>query len=202
MDDKDEAQEKLRAKKFPLGIYKHYKGPAYEVTGVSIDESTLAPLVHYTSLSHGTSWTRTLENFTEEVEVDGKKVQRFALVSADSGLGSAIFAWLKAHLTNSWMASGEFDAAMAHIGWACLITLATLIVAFASHSPFPRAALPACGWCSGALIIFALVKEYLYDANFEEPKQSFAENTRDVLGYLGGLVLAWAVIGASMYIGR
>jgi hypothetical protein len=100
------------------------------------------------------------------------------------------------------MASNEFDATMAHVGWACLITLATLVVTLAARAPLPRAALPACGWCSGALVAFALVKEYVYDANFEEPKQDFAENTRDVLGYLGGLALAWIVIGASMYVGR
>jgi hypothetical protein len=77
MDDKDEAQEKLRAKNFRLGFYKHHKGPLYEATGVSIDEATLAPLVHYTSVSHGTRWTRTLENFTEEVDVGGEKKPRF-----------------------------------------------------------------------------------------------------------------------------
>jgi hypothetical protein len=199
-DPKDEAQEKLAKEGIPLGLYRHYKGPSYKVFALSIDEGTLEALVHYHSLAHGTTWTRTVKNFTEEVEADGKKVPRFTHV--EPGLGGRIFVWLKSHLTNSWMASNEFDAAMAHVGWACLITLATLVVTLAARAPFPRAALPACGWCSGALVVFALVKEYVYDANFEKPKQDFAENTRDVLGYLGGLALAWIVIGASMYIGR
>jgi hypothetical protein len=47
------------------------------VTGVSIDEATLAPLVYYTSVSHGTSWTRTMENFVEDVEIGGEKKPRF-----------------------------------------------------------------------------------------------------------------------------
>jgi len=199
-DPKDEAQEKLAAAKIPLGLYRHYKGPSYVAFALTIDEGTLEPLVHYRSLAHGTLWTRTVQNFIEEVDVDGKKVPRFAYVAP--GLGGRIFAWLKGHLTNSWMASNEFDATMAHIGWACLITLATLVIVAATRTPFPRPALPSCGWCSGALVLFALVKEYLYDANFEEPKQSFAENTRDFLGYLGGLALAWIVIAAAIHVGR
>ena len=80
-DPKDEAQEKLALARIPLGRYRHYKGPLYEVFALTIDEATLEQLVHYTSLVHGTSWTRTVKNFTEDVEVDGKKVPRFVYVS-------------------------------------------------------------------------------------------------------------------------
>jgi hypothetical protein len=199
-DPKDDAQEKLKVEGLSLGLFQHYKGPQYEAFALSIDELTLEPLVHYRSLAHGTSWTRTVKNFIEEVEVDGKKVPRFAKVEALGGVGllAKAWAWMKAHFTNSWMASDDFDATMAHIGWACLITLATLIVTIAMRMPIPRAVLPACVWCSGALVVFGLVKEFWFDLRFEIPKQTAWDGVKDFLGYLGGLALAWAVIGVSL----
>jgi len=84
-DPKDEAQAKLAAEGIPLGRYQHYKGPEYEAFALTVDEGTLEQLVHYKSLLHGTSWTRTIKNFTEEVEVDGRKVPRFAFVARPKG---------------------------------------------------------------------------------------------------------------------
>lgn len=84
-DPKDAAQEKLKAEAIPLGRYKHYKSDSlYEVFALSVDEGTLELLVHYRSIAHGTSWTRTLRNFTEEVEVGDAKMPRFKLGLAAS----------------------------------------------------------------------------------------------------------------------
>ncbi len=67
----------------PLGIYAHYKHPAegrYEVIGVGILESTEGVCVVYKRVKTGWLWVRTLEDFTAEVEVDGKKRKRFILL--------------------------------------------------------------------------------------------------------------------------
>jgi hypothetical protein len=201
-DVKDEAQEKLAAGGIPLGRYQHYKGPFYDVFGLSIDEVTLEPLVHYRSLAHGTSWTRTVKNFTEDVEVDGKKVQRFKLaVPENAGFWSKAWAWMKVHLTNSWMASNGFDSTMAHIGWAALLVFATAIVSIALIVGIPPGILPACGWCSGGLVIFAAGKEFIFDPAFEIPKQTiYPDGVQDFAGYIGGIALAWGVILLSMHL--
>lgn len=53
----------------PGDVYRHYKGGLYVIVGRSIKKDTLDPLVTYRSNAKGTYWTRTLANFTEEVEV-------------------------------------------------------------------------------------------------------------------------------------
>lgn len=81
MGDKDRAQAGLKSLAFALGKWTHYKGPYYWVFATSIDEGTLEPLVHYESLAHGTCWTRTIKNFTEEVTLpSGEKTTRFTFV--------------------------------------------------------------------------------------------------------------------------
>jgi hypothetical protein len=64
-----------------LGRYRHYKGNEYEVIGVGQHSETLENLVVYRAL-YGTHdlWVRPLEMFTEEIEVDGKKIPRFAFI--------------------------------------------------------------------------------------------------------------------------
>jgi len=69
----------------PDEIYKHYKGKNYKIILVSKMESNPEQiLVHYLPLYETEGeikvWTRPLENFLEEVEIDGKKVKRFELV--------------------------------------------------------------------------------------------------------------------------
>jgi len=86
-DPKDDAQEKLKTCGISSGRFQHYKGPQYEVFALTIDEATLEPLVHYKSLVHGTSWTRTVKNFTEKVEVEGRKVPRFVRVEQPKAAG-------------------------------------------------------------------------------------------------------------------
>jgi hypothetical protein len=88
LDEKDLAQKKLReiADSFLLGRYQHYKGPYYRVFAITLDEETLAPLVHYESLLHHTFWTRTLKNFTEEVTLEGGETRpRFKFVGWAAG---------------------------------------------------------------------------------------------------------------------
>lgn len=93
---------------------------------------------------------------------------------------------LRALLTNSWMNSVTYLAAMAHIGWAALIVLATAVLS--------NVHIATCAYVSGGMIVFGLVKEYVYDANFEIPRQTWKNNTGDFAGYVGGVALAWAII--------
>jgi len=72
-DDKNDAQARLAAaaERCPVGLYAHYKTDGvYVVHGHSVDEASLAPLVHYYSVSRGSRWTRTVDNFTEIVTGD------------------------------------------------------------------------------------------------------------------------------------
>ena len=90
---------------------------------------------------------------------------------------------IKAALTNKWMSDVTYLAAMAHVGWACLIVLTAYIL-------HPSAAITT----ALGVMIFAALKEYVYDANFEIPKQTARDNTQDFLGYLGGVLLAALVL--------
>lgn len=97
---------------------------------------------------------------------------------------------LKALLTNTWMNNVDYLAAMAHVGWACLIILGTALIASLNVH-----------WMVGmsiGMVLFAGLKEYVYDANFELPKQTFADNTEDFVAYVVGVGLAWAIIGVTL----
>lgn len=64
------------------GLYQHYKGKRYEVTGTARHSETLELLVVYKALYRSkfgvnTLWVRPLSMFTQAVRVDGKKVPRF-----------------------------------------------------------------------------------------------------------------------------
>lgn len=71
------------------GRYRHYKGPLYEVVGVARHSETEEPLVVYRALygEHGL-WVRPLAMFTGEVEVDGRRVARFARVEPPQEAGA------------------------------------------------------------------------------------------------------------------
>jgi hypothetical protein len=61
-----------------LGKYRHYKGKSYEVIGVAKHSETLEELVVYRALyGNHDLWVRPLKMFTEEVEINGKKMPRF-----------------------------------------------------------------------------------------------------------------------------
>lgn len=65
------------------GIYRHYKGPLYEVTGVAHHSESEEALVVYRALygDYGL-WVRPLEMFCESVDVEGVTTPRFALEKA------------------------------------------------------------------------------------------------------------------------
>jgi hypothetical protein len=73
----------------PPGRYRHYKGGEYEVLGAARHSETLEPLVVYRPL-YGDSglWVRPHAMFFGEVEVDGRRRQRFERVENSAGTGS------------------------------------------------------------------------------------------------------------------
>jgi len=65
----------------PTGIYRHYKGPYYRVTGVAQHSETEEHLVIYQSLyGEKGMWVRPLSMFTEIVDLEDKTVPRFSYV--------------------------------------------------------------------------------------------------------------------------
>jgi cyclomaltodextrinase / maltogenic alpha-amylase / neopullulanase len=66
------------------GRYRHFKGNEYDVIGVAKDSETLQAMVVYRALygEHGL-WIRPLAMFTEVIERDGQRIQRFHYVGED-----------------------------------------------------------------------------------------------------------------------
>lgn len=61
------------------GLYRHYKGNDYRVLGLARHSETLEPLVVYQALSGERGlWVRPAAMFAEQVEVEGRRVARFA----------------------------------------------------------------------------------------------------------------------------
>jgi hypothetical protein len=61
-----------------LGEYEHYKGKRYEVIGLARHSETTEEMVVYRALyGDNDLWVRPLKMFTEDVELNGKKVPRF-----------------------------------------------------------------------------------------------------------------------------
>ena len=63
------------------GIYRHFKGNEYELIGSARHSETMEEFAIYKALygERGT-WIRPVAMFTEEIERDGYKGPRFALV--------------------------------------------------------------------------------------------------------------------------
>ena len=62
------------------GIYRHYKGNRYELLGIATHSETLEPMAVYRALyGEGGVWVRPLSMWLGTVEVDGRRVPRFAL---------------------------------------------------------------------------------------------------------------------------
>ena len=60
------------------GIYRHYKGNMYQVTGLAKHSETLEEMVVYTALYGGNeTWVRPLSMWNDLVDIDGSKVKRF-----------------------------------------------------------------------------------------------------------------------------
>ncbi|MRX06589.1 DUF1653 domain-containing protein [Pseudoduganella sp. FT25W] len=56
--------------------FRHYKGGEYELVCEATMEADLTPLIVYRA-ANGSIWCRPRAVFFEEIEVDGKRVQRF-----------------------------------------------------------------------------------------------------------------------------
>lgn len=66
----------------PPGRYRHYKGQDYEVLGAVRHSETEEVLVLYRPLYNDSGlWVRPHAMFFEQVEVDGRQVPRFALIT-------------------------------------------------------------------------------------------------------------------------
>ena len=64
--------------KIKIGKYKHFKGKEYQVLGLARHSETLEEMVVYKKLYDDYSmYVRPFAMFTEEVEIDNKKVPRF-----------------------------------------------------------------------------------------------------------------------------
>ncbi len=62
------------------GIYRHYKNKEYKVLALATHTETLEKMVVYQALyGEEAVWVRPLAMFMEMVEIDGKKIPRFAL---------------------------------------------------------------------------------------------------------------------------
>ena len=71
------------------GIYKHYKNQLYHVIGLARQSETEEPHVVYRPLYNDSGlWIRPLSMFDETIEVDGRKVKRFAFVEEQGSSGS------------------------------------------------------------------------------------------------------------------
>lgn len=65
------------------GIYRHYKGPHYQVLGVARHSETEETLVIYRPLYGDRDlWVRPLEMFIGTVEVGGESVARFSYLGS------------------------------------------------------------------------------------------------------------------------
>ncbi len=69
-----------------LGKYKHFKGGLYEVIAIGKDCETLKDIVIYKALYEpeefpmGQVWTRLLEDFVSQKDINGIKVARFKFI--------------------------------------------------------------------------------------------------------------------------
>lgn len=81
-----------------MGMHAHFTGHLYEVTGTGhlvlgqgTDEQVGSEVVVYHALFHSPAygdrhtWVRPVDNFLEEVEVDGRRVPRFRFVGDGQG---------------------------------------------------------------------------------------------------------------------
>lgn len=69
------------------GIYQHYKGATYRVLGTAKHSESGDVCVVYQALYGACGlWLRPVSMFIEQVEVDGQRQARFALVQAQESL--------------------------------------------------------------------------------------------------------------------
>lgn len=62
-----------------IGVYRHYKGNVYRVTGAVTHSETLEPMVLYRDVNTNKQWARPYSMFFENVNIDGQTQPRFKL---------------------------------------------------------------------------------------------------------------------------
>jgi hypothetical protein len=81
---------------------------------------------------------------------------------------------------NTLIATNTFSEDAAHV-LAAYGAVLTVVLLHASHY-----------WYLG-FVAMAALKEYVYDANFEVPHQTFLMNTADFLGYCVGILVGLGI---------
>lgn len=69
--------ESLALDYVPGDYWTHYKGGVYQIVTLAVNENTGEPLIVYKSLKYGTVWVRTINNWSEMVELPTGRVPRF-----------------------------------------------------------------------------------------------------------------------------
>lgn len=70
-----------------FGKYRHFKGKEYAVLSVAKDSETLEKVVVYKQLyDNGAIWVRPAKMFTEDVEMNGRRVPRFEYIDNDDNI--------------------------------------------------------------------------------------------------------------------
>lgn len=87
----DKAHEANLVSQVPIGaLFEHYKGKQYKILNIARHSETLELCVVYQALydsaqfGNHSIWVRPLEMFLETIEVSGKEVPRFRLISRDA----------------------------------------------------------------------------------------------------------------------
>lgn len=91
--EKESARVRAATKAVLPGVYKHYKGDFYKVSGLGTYEETLETVVIYNPIHHddginfnedsSKTWVRPISSWVEEVEVNGVKVPRFKYITKE-----------------------------------------------------------------------------------------------------------------------
>jgi hypothetical protein len=90
---------------------------------------------------------------------------------------------------NSWMNNPQFLAQIGHVLFGCLVMV---LAAFFGGTKATWIALPI-------MVVFALIKEFWYDATYELPKQTFADNAMDFGFYCLGTGVGLGLACLKLY---
>lgn len=63
------------------GVYRHYKGGKYNITGFATHSETLETMVIYSDIKTNKAWVRPYKMFTDDVFYCGEKRPRFELIT-------------------------------------------------------------------------------------------------------------------------
>ncbi|MBU2007799.1 nucleotide exchange factor GrpE [Patescibacteria group bacterium] len=68
------------AEEIKQGIYRHYRGGKYSILYLGYNSENKEEVVVYQSTADGKIWVRLKKNFLSQIEIDGKKINRFEYV--------------------------------------------------------------------------------------------------------------------------